>query len=105
MKVIHSYDSFFAYILEKLNRMPLTDYSGNPIEYTEEYDKIKKELAEMKIQDPHTGLDKVIFNEGVADILVDLAKDHKDFEAMKDDSYYEEEGQKLAREAFGHDES
>ena len=59
MKVIHSYDSFFAYILEKLNRMPLTDYSGNPIEYTEEYDKIKKELAEMKIQDPHTGLDKV----------------------------------------------
>ena len=104
MKVIHSYDSFFAHILEKLNRMPLTDYKGNAIEYTEEYDKIKKELSELTIQDPNTGVQKIIFNEGAADILVDLAKGHKEFEAMKGEDYYEQEGEKIAREVFGHDE-
>lgn len=86
-----------------LSKVHVVDFKGNPTEDAGDHDEVLEKIESM-YADFDNGTE-FLFDEVTARRFVRLRIQQQLFENEQlTDTYYEEEGEKMAREVFGHDE-
>ena len=97
---VKTFKQFIEDLTEILDKVHPIDYKGNPTDDPDSHKEVMKDLQSLYIDLYDIDHKIPMFDEIDAINLVKLK-----LQTIESNSYYEEEGERMAREAFGHDES